>query len=206
MLRRLFLYSAFLASARAVIIDRTAIVVGHTPILDSQINREIRVTAFLNGKPAAINSAARKEAASRLIDQQLIRQQIRAGDYPLASRADTDRLLGAVESRYANPAGFTEALRKYGITEADLRERLSWQLTVLRFIDTMFRPQVVVSEADIEHYYNSHRSQFGDKPLAAVKPAIAETITGERVNQLLNNWLDQARKSARIVYLDKSLA
>jgi parvulin-like peptidyl-prolyl isomerase len=206
MLRRLFFYIALSPLATAVIIDRTAIVVDRTPILDSEIDRDIRITAFLNEEPAVITEASRKQAASRLIDQQLIRQAIRVGEYPLATRADTDRLFRDIESRYGSAAELNEALRKYGITNAELRERLFWQLTVLLFIDTMFRPQVVVSEADIEHYYKSHSVQFEKQPFASVKPVITETITVERVNQLLNSWLDQSRKSAHIVYLEKSLA
>lgn len=207
MLWRSLLQFVLLIPASAVVIDRIAIVVERVPILESDIDREIRVTAFLNQEPVDFGIAFRKKAASRLIDQELIRRQVRLGSYPIASRADTDQLLESVEhERFPDSAELSQALGKYGITNAELRDRLSWELTVLRFIDMMFRPQVVVSDAEIQHYYELHSAQFHSEPLSSVRAAITETITGERVNQLLTDWLDENRKSTRIVYLDKSLA
>ncbi len=44
----------------AVIIDRIAIVVGDSIVKDSDINRDIRVTSFLNGDPLDLSDKARK--------------------------------------------------------------------------------------------------------------------------------------------------
>jgi hypothetical protein len=201
---RLFIAMSILPVARAVLIDRTAIVVGRVPILDSEIDRDVRITAFLNHQAPDFGLPSRKQAASRLIDQELIRQQIRLGSFPIASHQETDKLLEQIE--HDRGAQFKPSLEQYGITRTELRDRLSWQLTVLRFIDTMFRPQVIVSDPDIEKYYESHRTQFGSQPLSAARPVIEDTISGERINGLFDNWLEQSRKSARIVYLEKSLA
>lgn len=198
---------ATVLSAPAVLIDRVAVVVGRVPILDSEIDRDIRITAFLNQVPLEISNTSRKQAASRLIDQELIRQQIRLGGYPTASLAEARQFLDGIEkSRFSSVADFTKALTQYGITEPVLVDRLAWQLTVLRFIDTMFRPQAVVSDSDIQSYYDSHRSVFGSQPLSVVRPVVIETITGKQINRLFTQWLDQNRKSAHIVYLEKSLA
>ena len=197
----------FLVSASAVVIDRTAVVVDRVPILDSDITREIRITAFLNQEVADFSEGPRKQAASRLIDQQLIRQQIRLGGYAIASKSETDQLLAEVKhEHFGAETQFEAALTRYGITDLELRDHLSWELTVLRFIDTMFRPQVVVSDHDVEEYYAANRSRFDSKSLAQVRPAIVETMTGQKINTLFDSWLAQTRKSARIVYLEKSLA
>ena len=207
MLWRCLVQLVLLFPARAVVVDRIAVVVGRVPILDSDIDRDVRITAFLNQEGVDLGLAFRKQAANRLIDQELIRQQIRLGGFPVASQSETDRLVKSIEEeRFSSSAQLIHALTEYGVTAPELRDRLSWELTVLRFIDTMFRPQVVISDAEIQHYYDSHAAQFRAQPLAAVRPAITETITGERVNELLNDWLDQSRKTTRVVYLDKSLA
>jgi SurA N-terminal domain len=193
------------------IIDRTAIVVGNHVIKDSDIDKEIRITSFLNNQPPDLSPAARKQAASRLIDQELIREQIRSGKYVIASANETENLLAQFKKdRFANDAGYRRALARYGIAEQELKDRLSWQLTVLRFIDTRFRPAVVVSDEEIQAFYNAHRDELlrshpGAKGLDDLKSEIEPMITGERINQLLDQWLADARKQTRIEYLEKSL-
>lgn len=98
----------------------------------------------------------------------------------------------------------------YGIDEEDLKARLLWQLTVLRFIDARFRPAVLVTDEDMEKYFNQHKQQLeaanpGKGTLDALKPQIEDILAGEGVNQLLDEWLDQQRKSIKIVYLEAEL-
>ncbi len=212
-MRRRFIFLIALAypPAWGTIIDRTAIVVGTHVIKDSDIDREIRITSFLNNAQPDFSPSARKQAASRLIDQELIREQIRSGKYPVATESEVENLLSQIKKdRFANDAEYRQALRRYGITEADLKERLSWQLTVLRFIDMRFRPAVVVSDEDIQQFYNAHRAELqrehpGAKGIDELKPEIEQMFVGERINKLLDEWLADSRKQVRIEYLEKTL-
>ena len=79
--------------AIAVIVDRIAIVVDGAVIKQSDILNEIRVTDFINGTKLDLSLAAQKEAASRLIDQKLIRKAMAAGLYQAPASSETDRLL-----------------------------------------------------------------------------------------------------------------
>jgi len=186
-------------AATGVVIDRTSLVVNRKPILESQILQDIRITAYLNQQSPEATAAARKAAANRLIDQQLIGEQIRQGGYPVAPRSEAENLLQATLQDHP-------PLKEYGISKDELLDRMAWQLTVLRFIDARFRPQVVVSQQDVQQYYAAHRAQFRNQSMEQASPAITEQITGVRINHLLDEWLAEARKSARIVYLDRSLS
>ena len=127
--------------AQAVIVDRVAIIVGNAIVKDSDIDEDLRVTAFLNNENPAFNPAARKKAASRLIDQALIRKEIQSGEYPSAPVAEAQSLLADLKKRYPDEAGLQEELlASRGIDEEEVKDRLLWQLTVLRFIDARFRP------------------------------------------------------------------
>ncbi len=198
-------------AAQGTIIDRTAIIVGNHVIKDSDIDRDIQVTSFLNNEQPNFGPSSRKQAANRLIDQELIREEIRSGKYPVAPQSEADNLLAQIrKQRFATDAEYRRALQQHGITEAELKDRLAWQLTVLRFIDTRFRPAVVVSDDEIQQYYNAHRAELhrahpDAKGLEDLKPEIEQTIAGEKVNKLLDEWLDQTRKQTRIEYLEKSL-
>src|SRR5437867_2906452 len=79
--------------ALAEVIDRTAIVVGRQVVKSSDISRDIRITSFLNGEQPDFSPAAQKQAASRLIDQALIRDQIRSGEFQAAPIGEAERLL-----------------------------------------------------------------------------------------------------------------
>jgi parvulin-like peptidyl-prolyl isomerase len=190
-------------AGRAVIIDRIAVIVGNSVVKDSDIDREIRVTNFLNGEPLDLSAAARKKAASRLIDQVFIRREIRIGDYPPATFQETDQQLGDLKKqRFKTDAAFKQSLQRYGLTEPDLRTQFQWQLTVLRFIDARFKPAVLVSDDEIAVYYGQHP---GKASLEDRQDEIRGILTGEKVNQLFFAWLDEQRKEIKIVFREEGL-
>ncbi len=197
--------------ATAVIIDRIAIIAGNAIVKDSDIDRDIRVTSFLNNQPLDLGAAARKKAASRLIDQIFIRREIRIGAYPTSTLAEADRQLDSLKKqRFRTKAQFEQALRRYGLTELELRTQFQWQLTVLRFIDERFKPAVMVSDQEIEKYYRDHaaalRRQHPGKSLDELRDHIRDILTGEQVNKQFFAWLDDQRKNNKIVFREESLA
>ncbi len=196
---------ALACAAAAETVDRIAIIVNRRAVKDSDIDLDLRVTAFLNQQAVAKSAAARKESAQRLVDQALIREELDHGDYEAAPIAESQNLLSDLKkSRFSNDLAFRSALKSHGISEDDLKEKLFFQMTVLRFIDLRFKPGVLVSDDDIERYYNDHRQQFRGS-LEDSRDAIENTIEGERVNQQLFDWLARRRKTAKIVYREEEL-
>jgi parvulin-like peptidyl-prolyl isomerase len=197
--------------ASAVIIDQIAIVIGNSIIKDSDIERDLRVTEFLNGDRLDLSNPARKKAASRLIDQVFIRREIQIGSYPSATFKQADEQLDKLKrQQYKTDTAYERVLRSYGITEADLRTQVQWQLTILSYIDIRFKPAVLVTDEDIEKYYNEHaaaleRQHPGKASLDDVREQIRNIITGEKENQEFFAWLDDQRKNAKIQYLEASL-
>lgn len=196
---------------RGVIIDRIAIVVGNAIIKDSDITRNVTETDFLNAQPLNRSLSARRAAANRLIDQVLIRQEVRVGDYPRATAEQADQeLSGLVNQRFHTQAALQNALKRYGITELQLREDFQWQLTVLHFIDARFKPAVFISDEAIHDYYTQHvvelRHEYPRKSsLEAVSGSIRNTLTEEQVNKLFFAWLDEQRKQTKLKYFEEGL-
>ena len=197
---------------QAAIVDRIAIIIGNRIIKDSDIAEDLRITAFLNGEQPSFTAASRKKAASRLIDQALIRNEIEMGEYPTGSIAEANNLLASLKkSRYASNAAYEKALASYGISDEDVKSQLLWQLTVLKFIDLRFRPGAVATEEEIAKYFQEHQKELqASKPAQAVtlensRSQIQEQVAGERVNQLLDEWLGRRRENSKIVYLEEGL-
>jgi hypothetical protein len=205
-----FLWAASLA--QAVVVDRVAVIVGGDGVVkDSDIAEDLRITAFLNNESLVSTPAARKAAANRLVDQKLIRREIESGDYPSGSVTEAQSLLADLKTRYPDDAAYQKALVSREIDEEDLKARLLWQLTVLRFIDVRFRPAALVTDEELATYYGEHKQQLQSanpgKPatLDALRPEIQDILAGERVNQLLEEWLDRRRQGTKIVYLEEAL-
>jgi len=197
--------------ARAEIVDRVSVVVGSRVIKQSDIDRDIRVVSFLNQTPPDFSARSRKEAASRLIDQFLIRQDIQAARAAPAALGGVEQLLRQIKKeRFASETLYHQALAKYGLSEEELRSALLWQLTVLRFIDQRFGSSTPISEQEIQEYFNSHRAALtkahpAGRSATDVRPEIEAEISGERANQQFEVWIDQTRKDARIEYREESL-
>lgn len=207
-----FLWLVALQAPATVVLDRIAVVVGKLAIKSSDIDRDLRVTAFLNREPISFTAEAKRKAAERLIDQQIIRQEIATGDYPRASDKDAASLLK--EIRVSRFSGSDDRLRielgHYGLTEAELEDRLLWQLTVLRFINERFLPGVMVSDDEVRKYYDEHladlkRKYPRDNSFKTLEPQIRETLEGEQTNKQFEAWLEEARKDAVIEYHEEAL-
>jgi hypothetical protein len=191
----------------AVVIDRIAVIVGKHAITLSDVDRDLRVTEFLNRQPLKVNSDVRRQAADRLIDQVVIGDEIKSEALAPPNGSDADALLNRLlRDRFG---GSDERLRQglsaYGLTEEGLRAQLLWQVEVLRFIDHRFRPGVLVTDEEVRTYYGQHRSelarQYPQTPgFEELEPKIRASLEGERINQSFGQWLDRARQRNRIDY------
>jgi peptidyl-prolyl cis-trans isomerase SurA len=202
---------ATLAHGGAVI-DRIAVVVGKHAIKTSDIERDLRVTQFLNNQPADASLAQQRLAVQRLIDQELIRRDLEQAGNTDSLASEAQRLLDQLRAdRFRNSeAQMAAELRKRGIAPADLSQQLQWQLVVLRFIDQRFRPGVFVTEEEIDAYYRQHAEELnpqgpGADALAAAKQRVRELLEAQQVDRNLEDWLQQTRKSVRIDFTVKEL-
>ena len=200
------------ASGNAVVLDRIAVIVGKRVIKTSDIDVDLRLTAFLNREPVRGDSDNKRRSAERLIDQEIIRQEIISGGF----RRPAESHAAALESQLTRDRfGGAEArlraeLTRYGLSASDLREQLLWQLTVLSFIDQRFQAGAVVADEDVRSYYDQHLAELRRQnpqgsSYESLAPQIRKVLEGERVNQNFNQWLGQARSRYRIEYKQEAL-
>ncbi len=212
-MRRRLLITGLLCGCLAypIIIDRIAVRVDNAIIKDSDIDRNLRVTQFLNDQSLTINNEARREAAKRLIEQSFIREELQLGDYPQASWQEADQQLDVLKKdRYKTEAALQQAIHRYGLVEPDLRFEFRGQLTVLRFIDQRFKPAVLVTDEEIEKYYRDHqtalrRANPGKSSLDDLRDQIRDILAGEKVNEQFFAWLDDQRKTHKVQFYEESL-
>jgi len=197
----------------AVVVDRVAVIVGRRVVKTSDIDRDLRVSSFLNRQPLDESPAARRKAAERLIDQELVRQELLNGQYSAPTDQDVAEFLQQLKhDRFGgSDSRFRSELERYRLSDEQLKRQLLWQLTVLRFIDQRFRPAVLVTDEDAAAYYREHRAELEkaypqNHSLEALTPRIRETLTGERINQAFEEWLAETRGGIRIDYREQAFS
>jgi hypothetical protein len=205
------LTSVFCILLSAEIIDRIVITVANQVITQSQIDGEIRVTAFLNREKVDLSVDAKKQAAGRLIEQALIKHEMDISHYPLPELSDAGESLQSLKAMYSSETDFQNALQAAGISVDQLTRRLWWQLTLLRFIDYRFRPGIQIPPADVQAYYRQQVSEWeqkGTRPIPTLEESrdqIEEILTQKRIDQALEQWIKDTRSQVTITYLDPAL-
>src|SRR6266498_3287027 len=101
-----FYFALCVVACRAEIIDRVAVVVGNRVITESEILREVRLTAFLNGEPLDFGAASRRKTAERLVEQRLIRNEMESNLYPIPAPDAVEQMAKDVENRFPSRAGY----------------------------------------------------------------------------------------------------
>ena len=199
--------------ASGAIIDRIAVTVGNRVITSSDIEREIRVTAFLNGQSPDLSPASKRAAAERMVEQRLVRHELETSRYPVPQSAEIEPTLAAFEHRYypAN-ADYRRALAQYRIGDQDVRDALLWQRTLLQFVDVRFRPAVQITSEEIQNYFDTVLAPRvrAAEPGKAVsiddyRDQIEDTLAGQREDREMDNWMREARRQTPIVYHDEAL-
>ena len=203
------LASAALVPVMAEVIDRVAISLGNQVITEGQIDDEVRITGFLNHEKVDLSGTARKAAAGRLIEQTLIKREMEFSRYPLPAKTEAEASFQELKSSYQSDAQYQDALRSYGINDDDVKERLWWQVTVLRFIDYRFRPGIQISDPEMRAYYDQQVPNWrreGKVPeLNDVRSQIEGILTEQRIDESLDRWLAEARTQVSVRYHDEAL-
>jgi len=180
--------------AVAGVVDRVAVVVGNQVITESELLREVRLTELMNGEPLDLSAAKRREAAERLVDQQLIRHEMEIGSYPPPSAQEAEAMLRKFrQEHYPTEGEFRAATEKYGINGDDLKQHLLWQLTAMRFTDQRFH--VLTAGAPVQSTDGqSSRRESADR--SSKEPSSKESSVDEQMDA----WLKQQRATTRIQF------
>jgi len=210
---RTFLLSLLAVSASAAIIDRIAVSVGSRVITTSDLDREIRVTALLNGVQPDFSPAAKRATVERMVEQKLVRRELESSRYPVPEPDSVLPALADFRKRfYPDNSDYQRALAQYRVTNRDVLDELLWQRTLLEFVEVRFRPSVEVSDQEIQDHFDkvvapAARVAHPLQPVALedYRDQIERTLTGSREDQEMDNWLKEARRRTEIVYHDEAL-
>ncbi|MFZ3266122.1 MAG: SurA N-terminal domain-containing protein [Terriglobales bacterium] len=199
-------------SAAGTIVDRVVDNVNGHVVLQSDWEEEVAFEAFENGRaPDSFTTAERQAALDRLVDQELLREQVRpsqpAPAEQVAARVAEVRKLQPDSS---TDTGWHAALERYGLTQNSLEKRLGDQIQLMRLVEDRLRPSIQIDQHAVETYYQDKLlpdlKQAGDsaKPLTEVYGRIRTLLAEQKMNELLSGWLASLRSGSHIMTPESS--
>jgi len=193
-----------------VALDRVVAVVNEDLILESDLDEEARMAAF---QPIRVQEVAtREQLIERLIDRDLILQQIRLLPQVAIEDAQVDSELRVLRKNIPEcvaygcetDAGWEKFVAAQGFTVEELRERWRQRMEVLRFIEARFRMGIRISQAEMDAYYKetlvpAYEKENVTAPAeAAIADRIQEILLQQQVDKLLDDWLTSLRAEGSV--------
>ena len=193
-------------SSAGTIVDRIVSSVNGHAVLQSDWEQEIAFEALLNGRdPDTFTALERAAALDRLVDQELLREQVRPGQ--TAPAAEVTARVAEVRKLQPGAASDTvwqAALQRYGLTEGALEKRLSEDIQLMKLVEDRLRPSIQIDQKAVESYYKDELlpelTRAGDsaKPLTEVYGRIKTLLAEKKMNELLSGWLASLRSGSQI--------
>lgn len=193
-------------AAAGPVVDRVVATVNGHVVLQSDWEQEIAFEALANGRdPDTFTSAERKAALDRLVDQELLREQVRP-----AGKVESNEVAGRVsEVRKLNPnsttdEGWSATLKHCGLTEGELKKWLSDQIQLMKLVEDRLRPSIQIDQKTVESYYHDQllpqlqKAGGNSKPLTEVYGKIRTLLAEKKMNELISGWLASLRSGSDI--------
>jgi hypothetical protein len=188
------------------IVDRVVANVNGNVVLQSDWEKELAFEALLTARSVdSFTSEERKAALDRLIDRELLREQVRPSENAPAEQvaarvAEVRKLLPDAES----DQGWRTVLERHGLTESALQKRLGEEIQLMKLVEARLRPSIQVDQHAVESYYRDEllpqlrRKGGREVALPEVFGHIRDLLAEKKLNQLLSGWLASLRSASHI--------
>ncbi len=204
----MLLNALILAAAAGEVIDRIVATVNGHIILQSDWNDALRYEALLSGRALSLFSEEdRRSVLDRLIDQELLAEQMKSASFPHASESETQAQIADARKQYPEAStdeGWQQVLDRFGLTQSAVVTHVQQQIDLMRLVDAHLRPAVQIDSKSVEAYYRDKfvpqlkQSGVEDVPLSDVSAKIRELLTEQKVNELMVSWLQSLRSESKV--------
>ena len=190
------------------VVDRIVATVNGHVILQSDLDEALAYEAVLNGRTVSqFNSEERRSVLDRLIDQELLHEQMKSTEFKHATETEAAARVSEARKQYPQAAtaqGWQSLLDRFGLTENELVRHVQQQIDLMRLVDARLRPAVQIDSKSIEQYYRDkfipqlRQAGAPQVALAQVSGKIRELLTQQKVSQLLVGWLENLRAESQV--------
>ncbi|OQY00898.1 MAG: hypothetical protein B6I26_06400 [Desulfobacteraceae bacterium 4572_130] len=180
------------------VVDRIIAIVNNDVITSIELNKvivpyikKINSLGYSGEKKEQALLKIKKDMLNRLIDRKLTDQEIAR----LSLKISDEELNNAIErlkkSKFMSQEDIEKILKKEGISFKDYRERIRKNLLRPKLVNFSVKSRVVITDKDIEKYYNNHKEEFAGineyhvfNIFFAVPPYASDALKAEKLNKI----------------------
>ncbi|MBN8725259.1 MAG: SurA N-terminal domain-containing protein [Acidobacteria bacterium] len=200
----IFLFSIKVV-AQPILVDQLVATVNNEAITQSDIVWALALN------PEVANSSSLSENLSlmleQIIDQRLLLSEANRLPNLEFDKAEISQTITQLVKKFPNEEMFYQRLEKVGLTAEVLQQIFRDRLLILKYIDFRFRAFALVSELEIQQYYDEKvkpklsEGKFSppEKPSDEERKLIEAILVEERVSRQIEQFLETARQQADIV-------
>jgi parvulin-like peptidyl-prolyl isomerase len=194
-------------------LDRIVATVNHQPILASDVDDEAHFEALQQGRAPSALDGERRGVLGRVIQRELICQQMPATFEPTAGAVDAQvNELRAQFPAVRSDAQWNELLASYNFSAQGIRDFVTLQMKVVHFLDLRLRPTVRVDREEVGDYYSNKlvpqlkAAGATIDPIDKVRSQIEEVLLQQKMSEVFNAWIANLKSQGNIQFLDPDLA
>jgi peptidyl-prolyl cis-trans isomerase SurA len=161
------LLSSDVQADSSVVVDRIVAVVNDEIITLYDLNKElqpyeenIKALGYDADKTRETLFKLRSDLLNKLIDRKLTDQQIKKNNINVSSKEIDGAIERIKETRSYTDEDFRAGLAEQGLTMEEYRENLKQQLLRRNLVNREIRSKIVVTNEEIEEYYNAHQEKY----------------------------------------------
>ncbi|MBK7994493.1 MAG: SurA N-terminal domain-containing protein [Blastocatellia bacterium] len=200
----IFLFSIKVV-AQPILVDQLVATVNNEAITQSDIVWALALN------PEVANSSSLSENLSlmleQIIDQRLLLSEANRLPNLEFDKAEISQAITQLVKKFPNEEMFYQRLEKVGLTAEVLQQIFRDRLLILKYIDFRFRAFALVSELEIQQYYDEKvkpklsEGKFSppEKSSDEERKLIEAILVEERVSRQIEQFLETARQQADIV-------
>jgi parvulin-like peptidyl-prolyl isomerase len=192
-------FGALAARQSARVVDRIVARIEDDIILQSQVSELGAFQQLIEG-----HSESDDKLLQELIEQWVVETEATASHFPQPAQSEVDRELTRLSDHFSDPEKYASRLNELGLSAPQVREMLTRQIYVERYVDYKFRPSVRIEPADVDAYYKKEllpelaktNQPAPDRP--AVEDKIREVLIQRGISDLTAKWLDDTKSRLKI--------
>ncbi|MGI8553050.1 MAG: SurA N-terminal domain-containing protein [Dehalococcoidia bacterium] len=188
---------AFLVGATLLGLALLALLAGN--VYQFMRNRNDQVVATVNGTAISQRDFNRTDGSANqtldsLISAKLITQEAKRQKVNVPN-SEIDSQIAGIKKQLGSDQEFRTALQRNSLTESQLRGQIRTQSLAQK----MGAPNVTVSDAEAQTFYNQNKAQFGQQTFDQVKDQVKTQLLQQKQGEAIQNWIDGLRQKAKIV-------
>lgn len=179
------------------LIERTLAIVGGQAVTRSDVE---------TARALGLAEGTADEATEALVERALVLREVQRYSPPEPTAAAVDERMRELTATAGGAREFSRVLAQGGFTEARLRAWVRDDLRIASYLSQRFAAVGTPAEEEVSAHFNAHRDEFERRGLsyADAAPEIRDRLSGERRDNLIEDWIADLRRRSTVVELWKS--